>query len=506
MVNNINNGQLSFFDDNCNPINPIEHLSDETIYLNKISSVKKIKEETQAPLLENFKTRNEIEEPLESLIYEMPFHFYDEKMIDPFSTKKEFSTKECIEFYLKLINKEPGYKQFWKYRETIERYFIRSFARSENVESLQKYIELIEKIPEEYRDKIIVDFDGDLDIASMINNKDHKQTTIVINNILTKKAPFDQEIMDELLDKLFESIWEKVHIDDFKLFQSEILNFFETISSVFSKYGIYSEMENLGKDRRQSYEILLDRIFDAFDIAWQGEEKISLWEHDRYRFDDWFEENYSSRYTNTLRDALWDIIEPMYFRSKKKLQNTKFMVQLFASYRQKWNNAELMLVFKRNILRLHLRDRKNHNVNNAQEKQDRTNQFKLAINWIKDIEYDRWRITYIPTQIRTSKEYFVNYPPREWKTKILEWIEDSKNLSVKIEKLEKILEEENMTERFNIDKYDNILFDKVEWHIIEVKNIFEEDEECWKVRIFELVEEASELEKIKNKTEDDFPF
>jgi len=26
------------------------------------------------------------------------------------------------------------------------------------------------------------------------------------------------------------------------------------------------------------------------------------------------------------------------------------------------------------------------------------------------------------------------------------------------------------------------------------------------VRIFELVEEASELEKIKNKTEDDFPF
>lgn len=508
MASNINNEQLSFFDDNCNPINPIEHPNNEIPYLNRISCLKKIKEKIKAPLVEILEAKHEIEEPLESLIYEMPFHFYDEKMIDPFSTRKDFSTRKGIEFYLKLVNKEPGYKQFQKYRETIEKYFIRSFSRSENIESLEKYLELTDKIPEEYRDEIIIDFDGDLDISVMVSDKDHQKTARKINNILSKKEPFDEPIMEELLDNFFTSIWEKNHIDDFERFQYELLNFFETIKSIFSGYGIYEDILSSGKNMWQSYEKLFNWIFEAFDVAWQDDEAISLWKQDRYRFDDWFDEKYSSYYQNTLRDALWDLIEPMDFEFKKNLQNTKSLVQLFASYRQKGSNADLMLVFKRNTIRMYLRNRKkwNYNVNLAQEKQDRTNQFKIAISWIENIEYDRWRITHIPTWIKTTKEYFINYAPREWKTKILEWIEDSKVFSVEIEKLEKLLEEENMTERFDINKYDYTLFDKSEWHSIEIKKIFEEDEEFWKVKIFELIEEATEIEKRKAEFGDDLPF
>ena len=508
MAKNINNEQLSFFDENCSPINPIEHPENEIPYRNRVSCVKKIKEGTKTPLLENLDKENEREEPLESLIYDMPFHFYDEKMIDPFSTKKDFSTRECIEFYLKIVNQEAGYKQFQKYRETIEKYFTRSFSRSENIESLKNYLELTDKIPEEDRDKIIIDFDGDLDISAMVSDKDHQKTARKINNILSKKEPFDEPIMEELLDNFFASIWEKIHIDDFEKFQYELLNFFETIRSIFSEYGIYEDIMSSGKDMWASYEKLFNWIFEAFDIAWKDDKKISLWEQDKYRFDDWFEEKYSSYYQNTLRDALWDLIEPMDFEFKRRLQNTKSLVQLFASYRQKGSEADLMLVFKRNMIRMYLRNRKkwNYNVNLAQEKQDRTNQFKLAIAWMENIEYDRWRIIHTPTWMRTTKEYFVNYAPRERKTKVLEWIEDNKDFSVKLEKLEKMIKEENMTERFDIDKYDYTLFDKSEWHNIKIKEIFEEDKDCWKVKIFELVEEAIELEKRRNEIWDDLPF
>lgn len=428
----------------------------------------------------------------ESVFWFVPFCFYETWTINPRQTAENFSREKCITFYLDIVDKKPWYKKYEELIPNIRKYFTISLDWNWRDECLRWYWETIRALPEECKEKCIISLNWWLDFGAMKSKFWLESSKRIIDDILSNKAPFEWYFTWELVDKFFDNIWATENIVKFENDVENLMEFFDIITFSFKNTTkwVYEEIEDLGNNMWDSYEKFFKIMFEAYDIAHKDWD-WNIENNDLFEVWDWFDESWAYTYEDILKDIIIEIIRSMAGSSVRLPQND-FLPALFASYRKKWRNSDVMMVYKRNIINKYLRDGVYINaIHNSQEKQDRTNQFKLAIKNIDEIFYNGWIIIHTPTWMRTSKETFINFSPEQRKIKIKERIEDKKSLAIKINELERLLVATNLNERFKINLWTEEICCEIYRATLKLSSLLEEESENRTIKLLEREEEVN---------------
>lgn len=436
---------------------------------------------------------------IESIFGFVPFCFYETWVVDPRKTMDKFSREECVNFYLDLIDKKSWYRKYEELIPNIRKYFKVSLDRNEKDEWLRWYWDIVRSLPEECKEKCIISLNWWFDFGAMKNKFWLDSTKRIIDNILSGKPPFERYFVDSLLDKFFDNIWAKENIIKLESNKQDLMKFFDIIIFSFTNGWIDDQIEHLGTDMRDSYKKIFKMVHEAYNIKhkdWDLNTEDSVF----YELDNWFDENYAYSYTQNLKDVIVSIINLMDDFSIDTPNDNffNFLPAMFASYRKKWKNADISAVYKRNLINKYLRDGYYISVvHSRQEKQDRTNQFKLAIKDIDEISYDSWVITHILTWMRVGKQKFINFPPEQRKSRIKEWIEDREIMVMKINELKSFLVNENLSERFTVNLEREEIYHINNYEPISTATLLDGKKENRKAKLLKREDEINKENKAK---------
>lgn len=428
----------------------------------------------------------------------VPFCFDKDWLVNHYDTSRLYSIKDCVSFYLKVINKESNYGRFSNLLTNIEVYFSKFYRWDWNTESLVKYKDLVWKISSSCCEKVIIWLDGELDLYAMNAKFGEKDTLNYVENILKNKEPFNDLTVLSCLNKFLEREWLSHAMNVFNKNKDNLIYFFkETIEqSELNKfnYGI----ESLWSNMWDSYRIFLEKIFDSFDLF--QEEK-----NDNFYDKNTFDSNREDEHQNIDREirekfgnTVWNIINNLSIYNPHIVDNIRwmdFLPQMFASFKRSRYEADLDSVYKKNLIRVYVSGKwKNINIKKWIE-QDRIILLKeFLADELPDFKYLKWYVYDLEWR-KIYKDEILKHSEDKRKGELIARsmkFNENNTISAKeniwtIALLNKIIDDLNFRGRLEIDKSEDHLFDKETWDTLNLVDLFQEDKDFWKIRIIEWV-------------------
>lgn len=427
----------------------------------------------------------------------VPFCFDRKRNVNHRETIEKYTLKECINFYLKVINKESNYWKFSNLLIDIEAYFTNIYKWDGNIESLVKYKDIVSKISNSCSDKVIIWLNGELDLYSMNTKFGEKDTLNYVENILKNKEPFNDFIVLGCLNKFLEREWLSNAMNVFNKNKENLIYFFKVIVEKSEKSKFTYNIESLWGNIWDSYKIFFDKIFKSFDEFLKNRNENY---YDKTFFDsEWYNENSSLDWDENIRyrDTIWDIINDLYldWHIIENIRSMDFLYATFASLRKSRREVDLDSVYKKNLIRVYMSDRWKTITIRWWIEQDKTISLKEMISEsFYDLEYKNWYI-YDKNLNKIDKNQIIEHPMNDWSGLIQQWIlrnrENKDILPEKniwtIEFLNNIIDDLQLRWRLEIDDREDHLCDKETWEILNLIDLFQEERDFWKMHIIERI-------------------
>lgn len=430
----------------------------------------------------------------------VPFCFDNRWSVNHYDTLDKYTLKECIIFYLRVMQKESNYGRFSNLLTNIEAYFSKFYRWDWNTESLVKYKDLIWKISNNCCEKVIIWLDWELDLYAMNAKFGEKDTLNYVENILKNKEPFNDFTVLTCLNKFLEREWLSNALNVFNKNKDNLVYFFKEIieQSELNKFNY--GLESLWGNMWDSYRIFLNEIFSSFDLF--QEEK-----NDNFYDKNTFDSNREDEHQNIDRETrekfgntVWNIVNNLSIYNPYIVDDIRwmdFLPQMFASFRRSRYEADLDSVYKKNLIRVYISNRWKNITIKWRIEQDK---IILLKEFLSDsfpyLKYRKWYIYGLDSR-KINKDEILKYPADERKEFLIEWIRDENNIVLTQENIwtialmNRIIDDLQLRRRLEIDDSEDHLCDKETWDMLNLVDLFQEEKDFWKIRIIEWVNWAT---------------
>ena len=496
-------------------------------------SVQEIIKETEPKLVANLVTEETI--PLEniydaSMDIEIPFCFYETGMLNHNQTRYKYSDGDRAQFYINLIDNNPLYEPYQHLIDQIEIYLVFRWWDG-NIDSLRNYVDIIQQIPNDCKETLIISFSGEIDFAAMRRQHDTKRLRVALDNILNKDAPFNSPMVQRLIDEFLKKHWisggileadeNAVSFKTDMSYKANIFDFFYAFRFVLEWVGLRNmERNDLEKTFNQFFRcikfmhekwVYRSDIFTDYDDL----------DNAKNDFKERFEEKESKLFGGVL-DVMRKIMKiscvakELSYADIKKIYEHKFVVNMLASYMKKWSIPSSLIVYKRNAIveeaEAPPKLPQTHRFPLPETNPSGNSKFSDLIKKIPELRSSDWWITHKPTETRVDKNKILAYPPDKWEEKLKQWVDNLVQTTTLIGDLEILLQNEWLSGEIEIFADEGYIFSNLTHRKMLMSDIFQEaDHNFWKIIILQELRDEPDVTPWNgqpgDKDEDlDYPF